>query len=94
MRATGAQVLGVLLDHVEATQVQEVVRLLMVLAQQAEWEVRHASLLGIQHMLAVRQVPIISHHLTLLLSVCYTGGLCYTVANGDSCYFEWVKRPK
>ncbi|XP_065898514.1 TATA-binding protein-associated factor 172-like isoform X2 [Dysidea avara] len=56
VRATSAQVLGVLLDHVEATQVQEVVRLLMVLAHQAEWEVRHASLLGIQHMLAVRQV--------------------------------------
>lgn len=70
MRATSAQVLGVLLDLVEATKVQEVVKLLMVLSQQSSWEVRHAALLGIQHLLAVRQV-LISAQLLFAPNSCY-----------------------
>lgn len=70
VRATSAQVLGVLLDSIEATKVQEVVKLLMVLAQQSSWEVRHAALLGIQHLLAVRQV-LISTHLLYALNNSY-----------------------
>ena len=71
VRATGAQVLGVLLDYVEATKVQEIVKLLMVLSQQSSWEVRHAALLGIQHLLAVRQVLISVHLLFVSYSYYY-----------------------
>ena len=81
VRATSAQVLGVLLDLVEATKVQEVVKLLMVLSQQSSWEVRHAALLGIQHLLAVRQVLITAH----LLSV---SNNCY-IRKMLMCFYQW-----
>ena len=92
VRATSAQVLGVLLDLIEATKVQEVVKLLMVLSQQSSWEVRHAALLGIQHLLAVRQV-LISAHFVIFLDTITVGRCLCIFTNGDARHFEWSSGP-
>ena len=58
VRATTAQVLGVVSCHLQVSVVERVVSLLLVLAGQEQWEVRHASLMGVQHLLAARSVSI------------------------------------
>ena len=59
MRATTAQVLGAVCYHLDQANVLHVVSLLLTLASQEQWEIRHASLMGIQHLLAARSVSFI-----------------------------------
>ena len=54
VRATCAQVLGVVVKLMSQGNVGHVVELLLVLAREGQWEVRHASLMGTQHLLAAR----------------------------------------
>lgn len=42
--------------QMEQQHVEMVVGILLQLAAQEQWEVRHASLMGIQHLLAARTV--------------------------------------
>ena len=56
VRATCAQVLGVVVKLMSQGNVGHVVELLLVLAREGQWEVRHASLMGTQHLLAARTV--------------------------------------
>lgn len=54
VRATCAQVLGIICHLLEDRRVNSVINVLLVLVQQDMWEVRHAALMGIQHLLASR----------------------------------------
>ena len=54
--ATCAQALGTVVRTMEEERVGRVVEVLLSLSAQQEWEVRHASLMGIQHLLAARTV--------------------------------------
>ena len=56
VRATCAQVLGVVCRLLDQPMVECVVGVLLVLVRQEQWEVRHAALMGIQHLLAARTV--------------------------------------
>ena len=58
VRATCAQALGMVVRQMEQQHVEMVVTTLLKLAAQEQWEVRHASLMGIQHLLAARTVSI------------------------------------
>lgn len=44
----------------DASLVHKTVAVLLILAGQEQWEVRHASLMGIQHLLAARTVSELS----------------------------------
>ena len=56
VRATCAQVLGIVCHQLEASRVGGVIDTLLTLVRQDMWEVRHAALMGIQHLLASRMV--------------------------------------
>ena len=56
VRATCAQVLGVVVRVMCVEHVDHVMEVLLTLAGQKQWEVRHASLMGMQHLLAARTV--------------------------------------
>ena len=56
MRATCAQALGVVARLMEEEHVLAMSRVLLLLASESQWEVRHASLMGMQHLLAARTV--------------------------------------
>ena len=56
VRATCAQSLGMVVRQMDQEYVEKVVSTLLQLAAQEQWEVRHASLMGIQHLLAARTV--------------------------------------
>ena len=56
VRATCAQALGMVVRQMDQQNVEMVVGTLLNLAAQEQWEVRHASLMGIQHLLAARTV--------------------------------------
>ena len=56
VRATCAQALGMVVRQMDQQYVEMVVSTLLKLAAQDQWEVRHASLMGIQHLLAARTV--------------------------------------
>ena len=56
VRATCAQCLGVCVRGMGEGVVGRVVMVLRYLGEQQQWEVRHASLMGIQHLLAARTV--------------------------------------
>ena len=58
VRATCAQVLGVVVRVMCVEHVDQVVVVLLTLVGQERWEVRHASLMGIQHLLAARTVSV------------------------------------
>ena len=60
VRATCAQVLGVVVRVMCVEHVDQVVAVLLTLVGQERWEVRHASLMGIQHLLAARTVSGVS----------------------------------
>ena len=53
----------------EREYVESVVTTLLSLAAQDQWEVRHASLMGMQHLLAARTVSGGPHPLSLSLSL-------------------------
>ena len=67
VRATCAQVLGVVVKLMGVANVGSVVELLLVLAREGQWEVRHASLMGTQHLLAARTVSICAKGMSVLL---------------------------
>ncbi|XP_064406197.1 TATA-binding protein-associated factor 172-like [Halichondria panicea] len=54
VRATCAQALGMIVRQMRDSSVQRTVELLLQLVAQEQWEVRHASLMGVQHLLAAR----------------------------------------
>ena len=56
VRATCAQAVGVVARLLTADCVTPLVSLLLVLASQEQWEVRHAALMATQHLLAARTV--------------------------------------
>ena len=56
MRATCAQALGVVANFMTEKAVTQTGAVLLLLASQSQWEVRHASLMGMQHLLAARTV--------------------------------------
>jgi len=56
VRATCAQVLGVVSRLMTEENILLTTRVLLLLAGQGQWEVRHASLMGIQHLMAARTV--------------------------------------
>ena len=56
VRATCAQVLGIVCKQLEDERLRRVVDILLILGQQDLWEVRHATLMGLQHVLAARMV--------------------------------------
>ena len=56
VRATCAQCLGMCVWGIGECVVRRVVMVLWYLGEQQQWEVRHASLMGIQHFLAARTV--------------------------------------
>lgn len=58
MRATCAQCLGMCVKGMSDGVVGKVVIVLRCLGEQQQWEVRHAALMGIQHLLAARTVSI------------------------------------
>ena len=59
VRATCAQALGMSVCAMSESHVHETVGVLLTLAGQQQWEVRHASLMGIQHLLAARTVSLL-----------------------------------
>ena len=56
VRATCAQCLGMCVRGMCEGVVGRVVTVLQCLGEQQQWEVRHASLMAIQHLLAARTV--------------------------------------
>ena len=56
VRETSAQTLGTLLKFMDTNGVESVVKVLLQLLGQQQWEVRHGSLLGFKYLLAVKQV--------------------------------------
>ncbi len=56
MRATCAQALGVVARLMSEEHVLAMSRVLLLLVSESQWEVRHASLMGMQHLLAARTV--------------------------------------
>ena len=56
VRATCAQALGIVARLMSEGNVVALSRMLLLLASERQWEVRHASLMGIQHLLAARTV--------------------------------------
>ncbi|KAL3875984.1 hypothetical protein ACJMK2_033877, partial [Sinanodonta woodiana] len=54
VRETCAQTLGVVCKYLDSEQVRGVMSVLLQLLAQIQWEVRHAGLLGIKYLLAVR----------------------------------------
>ena len=55
VRETTAQALGSLSKLMESNQVVAVVKVLLQLLEQAEWETRHGGLLGLKYLMATRQ---------------------------------------
>jgi len=55
VRETTAQALGSLSKLMEANQVVAVVKVLLQLLEQSEWETRHGGLLGLKYLMATRQ---------------------------------------
>ena len=55
MRETCAQTLGVVVKHMKPAAVKCILKILLTLQAQNEWQVRHGGLLGIKYLLAVRQ---------------------------------------
>lgn len=56
VRETCAQCLGALLKLMNERGVMGVLRVLLQLLEQQEWEARHGGLLGLKYLLAVREV--------------------------------------
>ncbi len=56
MRATCAQALGIVARLMSEEHVLAMSHVLLLLASESQWEVRHASLMGMQHLLAARTV--------------------------------------
>jgi TATA-binding protein-associated factor len=54
VRETAAQALAVLLQPMTAAAAAQVAQALLVMARQPTWEVRHAAMLGLKYLLAVR----------------------------------------
>ena len=71
VRATCAQVLGIVCHQLEASRVGGVIDTLLTLVRQDMWEVRHAALMGIQHLLASRMVYNVYVHVYLYCYVQY-----------------------
>ncbi|XP_004536960.1 TATA-binding protein-associated factor 172 isoform X2 [Ceratitis capitata] len=55
VRETCAQVLGTLVKEMHAEQVHQIVKVLLKLLKQEEWEVRHGGLLGLKYVFVVRE---------------------------------------
>ena len=70
VRATCAQVLGIVCYKLDTIRVGGVIDNLLTLVQQDMWEVRHAALMGIQHLLASRMVMILYYS-----EICVNGDL-------------------
>lgn len=60
VRATCAQALGVVVRDMSEGNVLRTSSILLLLAGREQWEVRHASLMGIQHLLAARTVSAVA----------------------------------
>ena len=56
MRETSAQSLGVVLRHLDAESVSQVLKVLLQMLNEDTWEVRHGGLLAIKYLMLVRQV--------------------------------------
>ena len=56
VRATCAQALGIVARLMKEEHVLQMSAALLLLAREEQWEVRHASLMGMQHLLAARTV--------------------------------------
>ncbi|XP_019852330.1 PREDICTED: TATA-binding protein-associated factor 172 isoform X2 [Amphimedon queenslandica] len=54
VRATCAQVLGIICKELSDENIYKLINLLLILSQQDLWEIRHSTLLGLQHLLAAR----------------------------------------
>ena len=76
VRATCAQALGMVVRQMDQQYVEMVVATLLKLAAQDKWEVRHASLMGMQHLLAARTVSTILCH-TYLFRKEYTSWMSH-----------------
>ena len=61
VRATCAQVLGVVSHLMTEENIAQMTKVLLLLVSESQWEVRHASLMGIQHLLAARTVREVCH---------------------------------
>ncbi|XP_067645807.1 TATA-binding protein-associated factor 172 [Eurosta solidaginis] len=55
VRETCAQVLGTIVKEMQSEQVHQIVKLLVKLLKQKEWEVRHGGLLGLKYVFVVRE---------------------------------------
>lgn len=60
VRETCAQALGLVLDLMEEKRVVAILKVLIELLEQSDWETRHGGLLGIKYMFAVRKVRAVS----------------------------------
>lgn len=67
VRETCSQVLGTVLKEMSPDKVHEIVKILLKLIKQNEWEVRHGGLLGLKYMLVVRE-DLIQKFLTLTIN--------------------------
>lgn len=59
VRETCAQALGSVLKFMSNDGVRGVLRVLLQLLKQKEWEARHGGLLGLKYLLAVREVSML-----------------------------------
>lgn len=81
VRETCAQCLGTVLRLMNETGIQGVLRVLLQLLEQTEWEARHGGLLGLKYLLAVKAVSlnriiylinrIITYRIFFLYIFCY-----------------------
>ena len=90
VRETSAQALGSLATLMDPSLVRSVVKVLLQLLQQPEWEARHGGLLGLKYLMAARQD--LSQELLPLVYPCLLSGLQDAVivlfCNFWSC-FNW-----
>lgn len=59
VRETCAQVLGAIIKLMKKSSVEGVVRIVIQLLDQNEWEARHGGLLALKYILAVRKVIVV-----------------------------------
>lgn len=73
VRETTAQALGSLAKLMDPNQTRDIVKVLLQLLEQSEWETRHGGLLGLKYLMAARQD--LSQELLPLVYPCLYAGL-------------------
>ena len=72
------------------SSVQRTVELLLQLVAQEQWEVRHASLMGVQHLLAARSVSAWGCSVTMVVTPHYAVMGFYTTIHACLVYQEHI----